>query len=296
MKRNILWLGLIIAGSAMAQSFSEELSREFAFEKKSLSNALILANINGNVDVVGYEGDKILLEVTRRIDAKTDERLRKGKDEVSFGVIDRADTLIIYVKDGCNEFGKNRSRQNHSGWSETGWGYQSANQHDCNLLYDYRMDFTLKVPNTVNLLVSTINDGDVQVEAVSGGVRARNINGSIRLKNLRNEAEATTINGDVDVEYALNPSKECRFYTLNGDINAMFQSGLSANLSFESFNGSFYTNVTGIENLPAQVTRSDRRDGVRYKISGNQYKIRNGGALLDFETFNGDVYLKEITN
>ena len=294
MKRNILWLCLI-AGSATAQSFSDKISRELAFEKKAASNALVIANINGKIDVAGYDGDKVLLEVARTIDAKTDERLQKGKDEVPLGIIDRADTLIIYVKDGCNEFGKNQSHRNQSRWS-AGWSYQSGNKHDCNLLYDYKMDFTLKVPRSVNLLVSPNNNGDVLVEAVSGGVRAQNINGSIRLKNIRNEAEATTINGDVDVEYALNPSKECRFYTLNGDINAMFQSGLSANLSFESFNGSFYTNVTGIENLPAQVSRSDRGNGVHYKISGNQYKIRNGGALLDFETFNGDVYLKEITN
>ena len=53
--------------------------------------------------------------------------------------------------------------------------------------------------------------------------------------------------------------------------------------------------MTKIENLPIQVKKSNRGDGLIYKINGNQFKIGNGGALLDFETFNGNVYLKEIT-
>ncbi|HEY5919327.1 MAG TPA: hypothetical protein VIU13_18035, partial [Chryseolinea sp.] len=108
---------------------------------------------------------------------------------------------------------------------------------------------------------------------------------------------ASTINGDVDVEYVTNPTKDCRFYSLNGDINAWFQRGLAANMSFESFNGSFYTNIEKLENMPAQVEKKDSEKGIKYKINGNRYKIGSGGnTFLDFETFNGDVYLKEKTN
>ena len=36
---------------------------------------------------------------------------------------------------------------------------------------------------------------------------------------------------------------------------------------------------------------------VKYKVNGNRFKIGSGGAtFLDFETFNGNVYLKEKTN
>ncbi len=35
---------------------------------------------------------------------------------------------------------------------------------------------------------------------------------------------------------------------------------------------------------------------MKYKVKGNQYQIGSGGMLLDFETFNGNVYLKERTN
>jgi hypothetical protein len=296
MKTKILLLALMLGPQAYAQNFSETISKELTFEKKSPDNALMISNIFGNVTVVGYEGQKILLEVKRSIYAKTDARLEKGKQEVQLGIIDRADTIIVYVSDGCNQFRKRSNRSGRSNRHDQGWGYHSEWQNNCHVDYDYKMDFTLKVPASLHLLVSAINDGDVTVENINGIVKAGNINGSIRLTNLKSEADAHTINGDVDIEYAQNPGKDCRFYTLNGDINASFQPGLSANMSFESFNGSFYTNLNSLETLPVKVEKATRGDGIKYKINGNRYQIGRGGAMLDFETFNGNVYVKEKTN
>ena len=158
------------------------------------------------------------------------------------------------------------------------------------------MDFKVKIPASVNLLVSTINNGDILIENVKSPVKANNINGSIRLQNLMREADATTINGDVDVEYVQNPQRNCRFYTLNGDINALFQKGLGASIGFQSFNGSLYTNIDRVELLPVVVEKEQDDKGTKYKVNDNQFKIGSGGAYLDFETFNGNVYVKEKLN
>ena len=287
----VIIISLMLSESAWAQDFTDKITRQFTFDKPSPDNALIVSNINGGIKVTGYDGDKIVLEVTKTIKAKTSERLEKGKSEVQLGVIDRADTIVLYVTDGCHEFRRNAGKRHERG----GWGYQSLHEQDCNPPYDYRMDFTLKIPTALNLIVNTINGGDVAVEDVGGVIKAGNINGSIRLADLKSAAEAHTINGDVDIEYAFNPQKECRFYTLNGDINALFRPALSAKVTFESFNGDLYTNIERIENLPQQVVKTARGDGVRYKITGNEFRVGNGGPLLEFETFNGNVYLKEST-
>jgi DUF4097 and DUF4098 domain-containing protein YvlB len=155
------------------------------------------------------------------------------------------------------------------------------------------MDFVLKVPKGVFLSISTINEGNIDIAHVSGGVQASNINGSIKMTDLVSEASASTINGDVDIEYASNPKKDCRFYTLNGDINALFQKGLAANMSFESFNGDFFTNIEKLEPLPAQIEKRKDEKGMKFKVNDSRYKVGSGGAFLDFETFNGNVYLKE---
>lgn len=291
MQTRILLLGLILGQAAYGQTFTEKISKELAFEKKSPDNALIIANVNGSVKVSGYDGDKVLVEVTRFVHGKTDDRLEKGKTEVQLGMRDLADTLILYVRDGCMRFEKNADGRRHSNGVGSGWSYQST--PDCDLTYDYKMDFTVRIPSSVHLSVSTINNGDVTVENVLGTVHAHNINGSVSLTNIQTEAEARTINGDVDIIYARNPDKPCTFYTLNGDINALFQPGLSAKVSFQSFNGDLFTNIARLETLPAEVQKEARGDGIRYKIDGNHYLVGKGGALLQFETFNGNVYLKE---
>jgi hypothetical protein len=287
MQIRVIVLGLMLSQAAYGQTFTEKISRELAFEKKSPGNALIIANVNGSVTVSGYAGDKVVVEVTRFIQGKTDARLDKGKQEVQLGIVDLADTLILYVSDGCMRFERNSRGKG----SRNGWGYQSL--PDCRQTYDYKMDFTVKVPASINLAVSTINNGDVSVENVDGAVRANNINGSVRLTNIQREAEARTINGDVDIVYARNPGGGCKFYTLNGDINALFQPGLSANMSFESFNGDLFTNLDRLETAPSEIVKEAHGDGVSYKIDGNRYRIGKGGALLEFETFNGNVYIKE---
>jgi DUF4097 and DUF4098 domain-containing protein YvlB len=283
----------LISAWLMAQSFSEKITKEFTFEQKSNSNALIVANINGDIHVTGYSGDKIVVEVTRIINAKTEARLEKGK-KVTLGVIDRADSIILYVDGLCQGFGKRGKERKHEAGS---WGYNwEGNCNSCHEEFDYAMDFTIKVPFSCHLEVSTVNDGNIVVENTKGIVVANNVNGSIKLQQLEREAKASTINGDVDIEYAANPKSDCRFYSLNGDINAWFQKGLAAKLSFESFNGSFYTNIDKIEQLPAKLEQNSNGNGMKFKVNGSFYQVGAGGMLLDFETFNGNVYLKEKAN
>lgn len=286
---------LILAIGGWAQKHSEKINRELSFEKKSAANALIIANINGQVNVTGYEGDKIVVEVEKVIMAKTDERLERGKSEIQLGIVDLADTLILYVDGLCGGFGRTDGKRN---WSRVsgGWGYNwnnECNNREGRQDYEYRMNFTVKVPASLNLSVSTINNGDVQVQNVKGAVHANNINGAIKLSKLAGKTEAHTINGDVDLDYVDNPRSDCRYYSLNGDINAFFRKGLAANVSFESFNGDLYTNIDQLVAMPTELEKKETSKGMKYKIGGMRYQVGSGGVRLDFETFNGNVYLKE---
>lgn len=281
--------------SGFAQQFNETIKKELAFEKKSDKNALMIANINGSIKVEGYDGDKIVVEVNKEILAKTNDRLEKGKNEIQLGVIDLADTLILYVKGTCSDFGRGNQRYHRNERAGKGWNYNWSNWgKDCKEEYRYLMNFTVKVPYGINLAVSTINDGDISVEKVSGGLYADNINGSIRLTQISGATHVSSINGDIDLTYDRNPSLPCRYYALNGDINIHVKKGLGASVSFESFNGNFYTNLDAIESLPVALEKRPKKDGVEYKINGNRYKVGSGGVFLDIETFNGNAYLKEI--
>ncbi len=272
-----------------AQTFTETITKEFKFEKPDAQSTLILANINGSVKIEGYAGDKILVEAVRTIKAKTAERLEKGKKEMQLNMIDRYDTIIYYVGGVCNQFVYQKKKGSHHRWTYD-WNCEDNN---CDQAYDYKFDFKIKVPNSVNVEVSTINDGNITVNQMKAGVKANNVNGAIALTGLEGPTEAVTINGDVDLDYTKNPSGACRYYTLNGDINAYFQKGLGATMSFKSFNGELYTNLENLESMPMEVEKVKGENGFHIKVGGSKYKIRQGGALLDFETFNGDAIVKE---
>ncbi len=296
MKKIIMILAMCVAGfNTWAQTHTEKITRELAFEKKSAANTLMIFNINGDVVVTGHSGDKVIVEVEKIIKGKTEARLEKGRQEIQLGVVDRADSLFLYVQGVCSEFGRLRKKENwQSKWNGWGYNWSNCNGRDCDKEYDYEMNFTVKIPAGVHVYASTVNDGDVEITNTTGYVLADNVNGSIRLKNIAGATHASTINGDVDIDYTNNPTIDCRYYSLNGDINAYFVKGLSAQVSFDSFNGDFYTNVDELENMPVTMEKKTTDKGVKYKISGSRYKVGRGGAmLLDFETFNGNVYLKE---
>lgn len=294
----MLGLCVVVTMQVCGQSSTEKITKELVFEKKGTSNTLMIFNINGDVKIEGYAGDKVLIEVEKRITAKTEQRLAEGKEEIQLGVMDRADTLLVYVKGICSDFGRRqRTRRNNWQGKFNGWGYNwndwNGRRDDCEKRYDHKMNFTIKVPAGINVLASTVNGGDVEIKSVSGSVLADNVNGSIRLSNISGATNASTINGSVDLDYSGNPPADSRYYSLNGDINANFKKGLAAQLTFKSFNGDFYSSVNDITPMAVVVEKYEKGDGIRYKVNGNRYKVRQGGPLLDFETFNGDVYLKE---
>ncbi|MBS1680512.1 MAG: hypothetical protein JST48_02265 [Bacteroidetes bacterium] len=287
--KHILIGMLLLSRVALAQTFTDKITRELKFEKPGINNTLVLANLNGSMNVRGYEGDKIIIEAERIIKAKSEARLEQGKKEIQLKQIDRLDTLIIYVGGGCNHF-TYRKNSKHG----AGWGYHwNCNDEECNPPYDYTFNFSVKVPVGLNIEVSTVNDGNVFIENIKGAVSANNVNGSIKLTSIQSTTYASTINGNVDVDYSRNPSQDCKYYSLNGDINALFEKGLAADVSFKSFNGDLYTNVQRLESLSALVEKKQSEEGYSIKIGRNRFKVGQGGANLDFETFNGDVIVKE---
>jgi len=272
-----------------AQSHTTKINKEFTLAKPA-THTVMLANLNGSIQVEGYAGDKVLVEVTRTVTAKATEQLEKGKTEVQLGVEQLTDTLVLYVNSGCSSFGHKVTNKNGKrSWT---YGWNDCNQ-GCREAYSYRADFIVRVPQGTNVRVSTVNNGDIAVRHVQGIVIANNVNGHIRLEDLTREAEARTINGNVDIDYTRNPTAYSSFYTLNGNINAWVRKGLAANLGFESFTGEFYTNIDKLEPLPAEIEKRDSENGIKYKINGNRYRVGAGGTRIDFETFNGNVYLKE---
>jgi len=293
----IVWSIVCIANTiSQAQSHTEKINKIVGFEKKSPQNAVLIYNIDGDVTVEGTSGDQVIIEVEKIINAKTTERLQLGKESVQLGILDRADTLILYVKGTGQEFGIrnfNKAGKSYYGYynereKEGRWGVDWNNPP-----YDYQMNFKIKLPSHIHVMASTVNNGEVVVKNISGKVKARNVNGGISLSGMSAATDAHTINGNVDISYTKNPTEDCKYYSLNGFVKVNFPSSLSGTMSFKSFNGDLFTNIDPLENMPPVVTKTETGKGTKYKIEMQRFKIRNGGPHFDVETFNGDATIKE---
>ncbi|NIJ54056.1 DUF4097 family beta strand repeat-containing protein [Dyadobacter arcticus] len=265
---------------AQKLEFKEHISKQFTLTQNASANTLAIYNVNGFIKVEGYNGDKVLLEIDKTISAKTQEILETGKQEFKIDFEQTADSITAYI---TNPF-DSRPDRNNKNWNGP------------KIHYHYELNFTVKVPYSLNLHVSTVNGGDVTVNDVTGSLGVYNVNGAIKLVNAKGAANVRTVNGNVDANYLTLPPGESDFKTLNGDIKISYPAALSVDCQFKTFNGNFYTDFTEVESLPVKVIKNEEKKDNKtvYKLSTDtRIRIGKGGAVYKFETFNGNIYLKK---
>lgn len=276
-------LGIVCATDvhAQKQEFKQHISREFTLQQGT-EGVLALYNLNGSLNVEGYSGNKVMIEIDERLTADNNEDLETGKKEFRLGFDTTADSIIVYIAEPFDT----RPCHNCDRWDR-------GDRRD--IPYDFNLVFTVKVPYHMNLDISTVNKGDITVENVSGALRVNNVNGAITIKDAKGETRAHTINGNLTVNYLDVPNGNSEYYTLNGKLSVTYPASLSADLQFKSWNGSFYTDFPNWQVLPVKVTKNVQKkgSGTEYQlIIDKQIRIGDGGRLFKFETMNGNIYIK----
>ncbi|AFK03672.1 hypothetical protein Emtol_2536 [Emticicia oligotrophica DSM 17448] len=264
---------------AQDTKFSEKIQKEFTVSPNSV---LAVYNIDGFIKVEGYAGNKVSIEVDKTLSAETQEDLEKGKREFKLEFEQKGDSLFAYIAEPWDS----RPNRNQDRW----------NNDNRKIRYRSNLNFTIKVPKSMNLVVSTINNGDIHVHEVDGQIKANNINGKITLKDIKAANDVHTINGDVTINYLTLPPDNAKYYTLNGNLNISYPANFSADCEFKTFQGDFFTDFEEVETLPAKVMRTTKESekGTTHKLSkGSLIRIGKGGKNLKFETFNGNIYIKK---
>lgn len=274
-------LGIVCAFITADQEFSETINREFTLQKDGSESTLVIWNVFGSIKVEGYAGDKVLCSVKKTISGDTSREIEKGKTEVKLEFVQNADSIIAYTTE---PFDSRPRTSNNIG-----------NNRDID--YEYRLDFTIKVPSDMHLDISTVLSGDIEVDNVEGSLDVGHVNGAITMENVKGVTTVNTVNGDIDIRYASNPPGESSYHTINGDIHVLFMPDLSADMQFKSMMGEFYTDFPEAKLLPSVVKKShaeNENNGTVYKIEKvTSIRFGKGGQLFRFETLNGNVYIKK---
>src|ERR1700744_500764 len=144
---------------ATAQEFKDHISKQYAVKPGS---TVALYNLEGFVKVEGYAGDKVIIEIDETIKARDNAELERGKKEFKLAFDQKADSLIAYTAEPYD------TRPHYGRWN---------NEREERRYYDVKLEYTVKVPNNVNLVATTVNDGYIDVKNVVGSLKLNNVNG-----------------------------------------------------------------------------------------------------------------------
>jgi hypothetical protein len=236
---------------------------------------LLVDNVSGFVHVTGYDGSQVQVSAEKHIYGVSGEAIQEAKRDVKLDLSQQGNFARVYVD------GPFRNRDGN------GVNYRGDSYYGYRVIYD----FDIQVPYDTELVLKTINEGDIVVRKTTGDYEINGLNGGIEMEDISGSGSVHTLNGKVKVSYTKNPPKATSFHTLNGSIDVYFQPGLNADLSFERLNGEIYTDFD-VTTRPTTVSGS--LNGGRFIYRGDRNvggRAGSGGPEFAFKTLNGTIRL-----
>ncbi|WP_251359049.1 DUF4097 family beta strand repeat-containing protein [Kangiella sp. TOML190] len=253
-----LGLGLITASVSTLMltevalaDVDENFSKRYPFDNKGV---ISVENINGKIEIEGWDEDEILLEYTITADDKD------GLERINVDV-DVSDSRFSVDVDFSSQ---------KKGWFS--WGGSSSGE----------VEFRLKVPSQAFLKGIDSVNGNINIEKVLGEIKAETVNGRIVIENAGSDVSTDTVNGNIKIVMdRFSGSQRIKGESVNGDIVVYLPANGGFRLNAETLNGDL-ANDFGIE--------VDEGEYVGAEMSG---RYKDGDGRLSFDTVNGDIEVKQ---
>ena len=271
----ILIVFLFLAGTL---AFTQEGKTDRAtvpFSDPSKPGFIEASVYNGSVIIRGYEGKEVIIE------AKLREKLVSEEKEEE-------------------ENEKARGMKRILGSTGTGLEVEEEeNVMDISVSsMKQTVDLTIQVPFNTSMEVGSYNNGEVQIENVTGEIEANNYNGKVTLRGISGSVVAHTYNGEVIVSFKqITPDKPMSFSTWNGDVDVTFPATVKADVKMKSEMGDVYSDFDiQVKQAPQKAVEDEREEGGGYKISFEKAvygSINGGGPEFQFKTYHGDIFIRK---
>jgi hypothetical protein len=216
------WLGailgticavLLLALGAHASDHSGALTEEFHQTYAITSDGRVeLENINGAAHISTWDRNEVKVDAVKYADTK--ERLDEMKIEIDSG----KDYLSVRTK-----------YPNH----DRSWNWGSHNNPG-------GVEYTLTVPRTVRLDEIKLINGSLDVNGVSGEVRASCINGRLEAHDLAGRAQLSTVNGRLDANFQKLAGQTVELSSVNGEVGLTIPSDSNAEVEASTISGGIH--------------------------------------------------------
>jgi hypothetical protein len=243
------------------------------FEVSKSSPALEISNIWGDIRVLPGKKGEITVSIKEHRSAPDQARYDRSLETLKLRTETSDEGVSMYVG--------NRNRD----WrgNNTCRGCQ----------VDYQ--FEVRVPVDTRLDVSTVNDGRIEVEGISGIVNASNVNGPISIAQLRNCHTLNSVNGAVSLSFTHPPGEDCNIETINGDITLKVPNDTGLDVAMDLFNGRMRSELpVDPMAIPATVKHTQSNGRHQYQIDQPAgVRIAGGGPTFTISSINGDIRIQK---
>jgi len=194
------WLGLLLlcalpGASGLAQDFHKTYPI-------GAGGQISISNISGDVKVLGYKGDGIIVD-----------GYKVGPDKEQVTVEDTSSSTRLELRVRYPE-------HRHSNAS---------------------VNFEVRVPDSLEYNFENISSvsGNISMRGVKGRMRAKSVSGNVEVKAISGVVSAASISGNVDVEITtVGGSGEMKFSSISGDVAVRAPANLDADIEMSTISGS----------------------------------------------------------
>jgi DUF4097 and DUF4098 domain-containing protein YvlB len=230
---------------------TEEFHHTYAL---TANGKIALQNINGSVHISVWDQNEVKVDAVKR--AHSAERLKDAEIQVD----SNPDSISIETHY------RQQDRQQDESWHN---GHNNPAS----------VEYTLTVPRNARLDEIKLINGNLDVNGLTGEVRASCINGKLTARGLAGQVKLATINGPLEATFEHLPAASMELTSVNGPVELTVPSDAKASVEASTVSGSI-DNDFGL-----------RTNDHRYVGHDLRGELGGGGAEIRLSNVNGTIHL-----
>ena len=168
-----------------------------------------LENVNGAVHITGWDRNEVKVDAVKYANSK--ERLDEAKIQVDAG----------------SSYVSIRTEYPNRDLTFNNWGRNNP----------ATVEYMLMVPKSARLDKIELVNGALEIQDVSGEVKASSVNGAVTARGLEGRAELSTVNSHVEVEFLRLSGSSVELSSVNGSVLVTLPSDAKAVIEASTVSG-----------------------------------------------------------